>query len=41
VIEAETCCHHVALNKINIHVASCVFTCESLLLISILRTQLG
>ena len=31
-IEAETCCHLVSLNKINIHNASCVLTCESLLL---------
>ena len=33
VIEAETCCHLVTLNKINIHNTSCVLTCESLLLI--------
>jgi len=32
VIEAETCCHTVTLNKINIHNTSCVLTCESLLL---------
>jgi hypothetical protein len=32
VVEAETCCHLVTLNKINIHNTSCVFTCESLLL---------
>jgi len=32
VIEAETCCHLVTLNKINIHNTSCVLTCESLLL---------
>ena len=31
VIEAETCCHLVTLNKINIHNTSCVLTCESLL----------
>jgi hypothetical protein len=30
VIEAETCCHLVTLNKINIHNTSCVLTCESL-----------
>jgi hypothetical protein len=30
VIEAETCCHPVTLNKINIHNTSCVLTCESL-----------
>ena len=34
VIEAETCCHLVTLNKMNIHNTSCVLTCESLLLIS-------
>jgi hypothetical protein len=33
VIEAETCCHLVTLNKINTHNTSCVLTCESLLLI--------
>jgi hypothetical protein len=33
VIEAETCCHLVTLNKITIHNTSCVLTCESLLLI--------
>jgi len=27
VIEAETCCHLVTLNKINIHNNSCVLTC--------------
>ena len=32
VVEAETCCHLVTLNKINIHNTSCVLTCESLLL---------
>jgi len=32
VIEAETCCHLVTLNKINIHNTSGVLTCESLLL---------
>ena len=32
-VEAETCCHLVTLNKINIHNTSCVLTCESLLLI--------
>ena len=32
-IEAETCCHIVTLNKINIHNTSCVLTCKSLLLI--------
>jgi hypothetical protein len=32
VIEAETCCHLVTLNKINIHNTSYVLTCESLLL---------
>ena len=31
-IEAETCCHLVTLNKINIHNTSCVLTCESILL---------
>jgi len=30
VIEAETCCHLVTLNKINIHNTSCVLTYESL-----------
>ena len=35
-IEAETCCHLVTLNKINIHNTSCVLTCESLLLTWIL-----
>jgi len=35
VIEAETCCHLVTLNKINIHNTSCVLTCESLLLFCI------
>jgi len=29
VIEAETCCHLVTLNKINIRNTSCVLTCES------------
>ena len=33
VIDAETCCHHVTLNKINIYNTGCVLTCESLLLI--------
>jgi hypothetical protein len=33
VVEAETCCHLVTLNKINIHNTSCVLTCEYLLLI--------
>jgi hypothetical protein len=33
VIEAETCCHLVTLNKINTYNNSCVLTCESLLLI--------
>ena len=33
VIKAETCCHLVTLNKINIRNTSCVLTCESLLLI--------
>jgi hypothetical protein len=32
VIGAETYCHFVILNKINIHNTSCVLTCESLLL---------
>jgi hypothetical protein len=32
VIQAETCCHLVTLNKTNIHNTSCVLTCESLLL---------
>jgi len=41
VIEAETCCHLVTLNKINIHNTSCVLTCESLLPICIHRTQRG
>ena len=41
VIEAETCCHLVTLNKINIHNTSCVLTCESLLLICVRRTQRG
>jgi hypothetical protein len=41
VIEAETCCHLVTLNKINIHNTSCVLTCESLLLSCIHRTQRG
>jgi len=35
VIEAETCCHLITLNKINIHNTSCVLTCESLLLVYI------
>jgi hypothetical protein len=30
-IQAETYCHIVTLNKINIHNTSCVLTCESLL----------
>ena len=33
VIEAETCCHLVTLNKINIPNTCCVSTCEYLLLI--------
>jgi hypothetical protein len=38
VIEAETCCHLVNLNKINIHnILSCVLTCKSLLFICILN----
>jgi len=41
VIEAETCCHLVTLNKINIHNTSCVLTCESLLLTCIHLTQRG
>jgi len=36
VIEAETCCHLVTLNKMNIHNTSCVLTCESLLLTCII-----
>jgi hypothetical protein len=32
VIEAETCCHLVTLNEMNIYNTSCVLTCESLLL---------
>jgi len=40
-VEAETFCHHVTLNKINIHNSSCVLTCESLLLICIHGTQRG
>jgi hypothetical protein len=39
VIVAETCCHLVTLNKINIHNTSCVFTCESLLLTCSHRTK--
>jgi len=39
VTEAETCCHFVNLNKINIHNTSCVLTCESALLICILRSK--
>jgi len=39
VIEAETCCHLVTLNKINIHNTSCVLTCELLLLTCIHRTN--
>jgi len=35
VVEAETCCHLVTLNNINIHNTSFVLTCEYLLLISI------
>jgi hypothetical protein len=31
-VEAETCCHLVTLNKINIHNTRPVLTCESLLL---------
>jgi len=38
VTEAETCCHLVTLNKINIQNTTCVLTCESLLLICIHRT---
>jgi len=41
VIEAETFCHLVTLNKINIHNTSCVLTCESLLLTCKHRTQRG
>jgi len=41
VIEAETCCHLVTLYKINFHNTSCVLTCESLLLICIVRKPLG
>ena len=37
VIEAETCCHLVTINKINIHNTGCVLTCESLLLTCIWR----
>jgi hypothetical protein len=32
VVEAETCCHLVTLNKINIYNISCVLTCEFLFL---------
>ena len=39
VIEAETCCHLVTLNKINIHNTSCVLTWESLLLICIINVM--
>ena len=39
-IEAETCCHLVTLNKINIHNTSYVLTCESLLLTWICRLLL-
>jgi len=35
--EPETCCHLVILNKISIHNTGCVLTCESLLLICMLR----
>jgi len=28
VVEAETCCHLVTLNKINIHDCICVLTCD-------------
>jgi len=41
VIEAETYCYLVTLNKINIYNTSCVLTCESLLLTCIHRTQRG
>jgi len=41
VIEVETCCHLVTLNKINIHNTSCVLTCESLLFTCVHRTQRG
>jgi len=41
VIEAETCCHLVTLNKINIHNTSCILTWESLLLTCTHRTQRG
>jgi len=41
VIEAETRCHLLTLNKINIHNTSCVLTCRSLLLTCIHRTQRG
>jgi len=40
-IEAETCCHLVTLNKINIHNTSCVLTCKSLLLICVYRWGAG
>jgi hypothetical protein len=39
VIEGETCCRLVTLNKINIHNTSCVLTCESLLLTCIQPTS--
>ena len=40
-LQAETCCHLVTLNKINIHNTRCLLTCESLLLTCIHRTQRG
>ena len=36
VIETETCCHLVTVNKIHIRNTSCVLTCESLLLTCII-----
>ena len=39
-IDAETCCHLVTLNKIDIHNTSCVLTCESLLLTCIKFSEL-
>jgi hypothetical protein len=39
-IEAETCCHLVTLNKINIRNTSCVLTCESLLFTCVCRCLL-
>jgi hypothetical protein len=40
-IEAETCCHLVTLNEINIHNTSCVLTCEYLLLILYTSNRMG